>query len=298
MQHAHFPSHFCIAVLGRSPKRTSFWIQHFPWIMLIYESIGFPHSGIHLSNDDFDIARFLKGRKNYVVCPELVLEGFGRKRLIPSAALGCQVKPSHMSESQNVFVVQDGHGLRAARWTCICFDSTGTLSVVRMAFDEFVKLCTTIITWKVTFGNIHDHCCFARHESLENGMGAPAPGLHSGDSGYLRHVVIWSFVYDKYNIFVICKTEVNRNEGRKKGRKERGRNQATIFGYIYEEMKRRNRNGNTRKQGNKEAKNRGNGERRKWRNEWRKSKRKNNNRKAVRQERRNERMKEAAQRSK
>lgn len=85
--------------------------------MLICESIGFPHSGIHLSNDDFDIARFLKGRKNYVVCPELVLEGFGCKRLIPSAAFGCQVKPSHMSESQNVFVVQDGHGLRAVRWT-------------------------------------------------------------------------------------------------------------------------------------------------------------------------------------
>eukprot|EP00434_Breviolum_minutum_P014308 symbB.v1.2.012616.t1/scaffold874.1/size155782/10 len=47
---------------------------------------------IHLSNDDFDIARFLKGRKNYVV------------------------KPSHMSESQNVFVVQDGMNLLRMAW--------------------------------------------------------------------------------------------------------------------------------------------------------------------------------------
>lgn len=47
---------------------------------------------IHLSNDDFDIIRFLHGRKNYVV------------------------KPSHMSESQNVFVVQDGRNLLRMAW--------------------------------------------------------------------------------------------------------------------------------------------------------------------------------------
>lgn len=47
---------------------------------------------IHLSNDDFDIIRFLHGRKSYVV------------------------KPSHMSESQNVFVVHDGRNLLKMAW--------------------------------------------------------------------------------------------------------------------------------------------------------------------------------------
>ncbi|CAE8606393.1 unnamed protein product [Polarella glacialis] len=47
---------------------------------------------IHMSNQDFDVARFLHDRKSYVV------------------------KPSHMSESQNVFVMQDGVNLLLRAW--------------------------------------------------------------------------------------------------------------------------------------------------------------------------------------
>ncbi|CAJ1427039.1 unnamed protein product [Effrenium voratum] len=47
---------------------------------------------IHLSYDDFDVARFLHGRSSYVV------------------------KPSHMSESQHVFVIKDGLNLLHSTW--------------------------------------------------------------------------------------------------------------------------------------------------------------------------------------
>mmetsp|Transcript_1906 Transcript_1906/g.5438 ORF Transcript_1906/g.5438 Transcript_1906/m.5438 type:complete len:735 (+) Transcript_1906:1-2205(+) len=56
-------------------------------------SIGAPATpSIHLSNTDFEVGRFLEGRRSFVV------------------------KPSHMSESQFVFVVRDGVNLLQQAW--------------------------------------------------------------------------------------------------------------------------------------------------------------------------------------
>ena len=62
-------------------------------------------------------------------------------------------------------------------------------------------------------------------------MGAPAPGLHSGDSGYpaaCGHLVICVRSVSKKHdrtILILNKTEVNRNEARKEGRKKETKQQ-------------------------------------------------------------------------
>eukprot|EP00931_Biecheleriopsis_adriatica_P118259 TRINITY_DN93704_c0_g1_i1.p1 TRINITY_DN93704_c0_g1~~TRINITY_DN93704_c0_g1_i1.p1 ORF type:complete len:799 (+),score=137.81 TRINITY_DN93704_c0_g1_i1:35-2431(+) len=75
---------------------------------------------IHLSNTDFDIARFLHGRRSFVV------------------------KPSHMSESQNVFVVQDGINLLQRAWGYP--NPVSSIEDIQAAVNEFTK--QTALDWE------------------------------------------------------------------------------------------------------------------------------------------------------
>jgi len=84
-------------------------------------SVGIPSTpSIHISNSDFQVAKHLHGRRSYVV------------------------KPSHMSESQNVFVIRDGINLLQQAWGYP--DPQADIDQIQAIADTFAD--TTALDWE------------------------------------------------------------------------------------------------------------------------------------------------------
>ena len=87
-----------------------------------------------------------------------------------------------------------------------------------MAFDEFVKFVQLQLVERSHLETFMATVVSQGMNLLRMAWGHPPQVYIQEIQDTLRHVVIWSFVCDQYHIFVICKTEVNRNEGGKEER--------------------------------------------------------------------------------